>query len=239
VRLGEGQTLVGRGADCDVVLPHPTVSRQHARLEVHQGRCFLRDVGSRLGTYRNGELVARAELAQGDVLRLGHLRVDVHAAGVAGVALSDGHAHVSEASVAMPQAAGRLSGVHAVRRTTLEGEPPPAAPPDVPVLLAALADIGGALVRSASAAEILERVVALIFDLTRAERVFVMLADEGAADLVPRVARCRDGTTPHGATISRTIARLVMTDRVALLASDTAYDARLDQAESIATHRIR
>jgi adenylate cyclase len=60
-----------------------------------------------------------------------------------------------------------------------------------------------------------------------------------ARELVPRIARCRDGSIPHGASISRTIARIVMTDRVALLASDTQFDSRLDQSASIVTQQIR
>jgi adenylate cyclase len=233
VRLADGETLAGRALDCDIVLAHPTVSRQHARFQVRAGRCFLRDVGSRHGTYRNGELVSRAELRQGDVLRLGELRIDVGEAPVDGVVLSDGHAHVSEASVVV--AAGARPGA----ALTVERAMPTGEPPDVQRLLAALADIGATLVRSVSLTEILDRVVALTFDLTGAERVFVMLTDERTGELVPRVARCRDGSTPRGASISRTIARIVMTDRVGLLASDTQVDSRLDQSASIATHQIR
>jgi adenylate cyclase len=232
VRLGEGETLAGRAWDCDIVLSHPSVSRQHARFQVRGGRCFLRDVGSRHGTYRNGELVSRAELRQGDVLRLGELRIDVGNAPVDGVVLSDGHAHVSEASVVVASAGP--GGGPTVERLAPSGEPQ-----DVQRLLAALADIGATLVRSVSLSEILDRVVALTFDLTGAERVFVMLTDERTGELVPRVARCRDGSTPRGASISRTIARIVMTDRVGLLASDTQFDSRLDQSASIVTQQIR
>jgi adenylate cyclase len=231
VRLADGETLAGRAIECDIVLAHPTVSRQHARFQVRAGRCFLRDAGSRHGTYRNGELVSRAELRPGDVLRLGELRIDVGETPVDGVVLSDGHAHVSEASVVV---AGSRAGAPTVERALPTGEPP-----DVQRLLAALADIGATLVRSVSLSEILDRVVALTFDLTGAERVFVMLTDERTGELVPRVARCRDGSTPRGASISRTIARIVMTDRVGLLASDTQFDSRLDQSASIATHQIR
>jgi adenylate cyclase len=238
-RLAEGETLAGRSPDCGVVLAHPTVSRRHARFEVRQGRCFLRDVGSRLGTYRNGELITHAELSQGDVVVLGQLRLDVRDAPVEGIAFSDGHAHVSEASVALPAPGRNLSGTALLRGVTAERPLPNREPVDLQGLLGALADIGGALVRSVSAAEILDRVVGLTFELTAAERVFVMLAEERTGELMPRVARCRDGSVPHGATLSRTIARIVMQDRVGLLASDTQFDARLDQSNSIATQRIR
>jgi adenylate cyclase len=241
VRLADGETLVGRAPECDVVLPHPTVSRQHARLQVRNGRCVLRDAGSRLGTYRNGELITSAEIAAGDVLRFGQLRIDVRAAPVDGVALSDGHAHVSEASVPMPEVSRPLPGAVPLGGVTME-RPSPAAPGlhvDAQLLLAALADIGAELVRSVSLSDILDRVVALTFELTGAERVFVVLTDEASGELVPRVARHRDGSTPQGASLSRTIARIVMTDHVALLASDTLIDARLEHSDSIASQQIR
>ncbi len=245
VRLEEGETLLlGRAVDCDVVLTDPTVSRQHARVYVQQGRCFLRDIGSRHGTYRNGELVTRAELWSGDVLRVGQQRLDVRDSPIDAVALSDGHAHVSEASVHVSDSSPFVPvGPLGPTRELPVGDLSPAAPSagqvDAQRLLAALADIGGALVRSVSPSEILDRVVGLTFELTAAERVFVMLTDEQTGELVPRVARCRDGSTPHGASISRTIARIVMNDRVALLAADTQFDSRLDQAESIVTQQIR
>src|SRR5262245_28089484 len=38
--------VVGRAPDCDVRLPHPSVSRYHARLERREGGLSLTDLGS-------------------------------------------------------------------------------------------------------------------------------------------------------------------------------------------------
>ncbi|MCD7819838.1 MAG: FHA domain-containing protein [Lachnospiraceae bacterium] len=40
--------------EADVLLHSPTVSRMHARLEVRDGRCYLKDMNSRNGTFVNG-----------------------------------------------------------------------------------------------------------------------------------------------------------------------------------------
>lgn len=54
---GDG-TLIGRGSDCDVILPERQVSRHHARIErVAEGAYALYDLGSKNGTYVNGEEV--------------------------------------------------------------------------------------------------------------------------------------------------------------------------------------
>ena len=58
-------------------------------------------------------------------------------------------------------------------------------------------------------------------------------------ELAARVARRRDGATPERTTISRTVANMVMNDRVAMMATDAQGDLRLSDAESIAVHDIR
>ncbi len=55
--LVEGESLlIGRGSDCDVVLPERQVSRHHARIERGpNGVYLLRDLGSKNCTYLNGK----------------------------------------------------------------------------------------------------------------------------------------------------------------------------------------
>lgn len=72
-----GELLLGRHSSCDVVLADPEISRRHARLIFRDGRWVLIDLGSTNGTYLNGRLVHRAQLQPGDVLDLGHQRLQV------------------------------------------------------------------------------------------------------------------------------------------------------------------
>jgi len=55
--LDQAYTTIGRSADCDVVLPKRQVSRHHAEIERDDGGYLLRDLGSKNGTYVNGEEV--------------------------------------------------------------------------------------------------------------------------------------------------------------------------------------
>src|SRR5258707_12376331 len=54
VNLPDGETLIGRGANCQIHMNVANVSRQHARLRVEGSRCALSDAGSSFGTQVNG-----------------------------------------------------------------------------------------------------------------------------------------------------------------------------------------
>ncbi|MDE0890460.1 MAG: FHA domain-containing protein, partial [Phycisphaerales bacterium] len=45
---------IGRDPDSEIVLPYPSVSRRHARIQFEAGRWLLIDAGSRHGTFLNG-----------------------------------------------------------------------------------------------------------------------------------------------------------------------------------------
>ena len=66
-----GLLRVGRGAECEVRLNDPTASRCHAELRVDDGRVWVKDAGSRFGTFVNGVKTAECELRPGDVVLIG------------------------------------------------------------------------------------------------------------------------------------------------------------------------
>jgi len=55
--LSEGSNLVGRDLDCAVHIDSTTVSRHHARIVVTRGEATVEDLGSKNGTYVNGQRV--------------------------------------------------------------------------------------------------------------------------------------------------------------------------------------
>src|SRR6266571_271494 len=61
------QVVLGRDPSCDVVLDDNLVSRRHAQLEVDDsGRMVLRDLGSRNGTFVNGQRIEGAVVLGGN-----------------------------------------------------------------------------------------------------------------------------------------------------------------------------
>ena len=69
--VDEGENLIGRGLDCRVVLDDPLSSRVHAIIERREGRWFIRDAGSRNGTFVNGQKADEAQLIDGCHIKTG------------------------------------------------------------------------------------------------------------------------------------------------------------------------
>ncbi len=75
-----GATRVGRNAQCEIFLVDPSVSRNHALLDVREGNLLLRDAGSTNGTFVNGERVATRALRSGDIVAFGKTQLRVETA---------------------------------------------------------------------------------------------------------------------------------------------------------------
>ncbi|MCA9618596.1 MAG: sigma 54-interacting transcriptional regulator [Myxococcales bacterium] len=70
--LARGATALGRGEAADIRIEADSrVSRDHAVLDLRDGRVRITDRGSRYGTWVNGSRVEAERLADGDVLRIG------------------------------------------------------------------------------------------------------------------------------------------------------------------------
>lgn len=70
--LDQIPAVIGRSSECDIVLPKRQISRRHARIEQDDDGYLLRDLGSKNGTYVNGDRV-RGEpyrLQDGDEIQI-------------------------------------------------------------------------------------------------------------------------------------------------------------------------
>ncbi|UCE02261.1 MAG: SpoIIE family protein phosphatase [Candidatus Latescibacterota bacterium] len=77
LELSKPQSVIGRRNDCDIVLGDREVSRQHATIESDGSSWVVVDLGSRHGTFVNGEAVKRQTLRPGDRIRIGHREIVV------------------------------------------------------------------------------------------------------------------------------------------------------------------
>ncbi len=64
--------VIGREADCNIMIPERQISRYHARImPLEQGGASLEDLGSKNGTYLNGVMVNEpVDLHDGDLIQL-------------------------------------------------------------------------------------------------------------------------------------------------------------------------
>ena len=74
--LSDGPNLIGRDRDCAVSIDSPGVSRRHAQILVTGGTATIEDLGSKNGTYLNGQLVKGATtLDDGSQVRIGPVTI--------------------------------------------------------------------------------------------------------------------------------------------------------------------
>jgi pSer/pThr/pTyr-binding forkhead associated (FHA) protein len=71
VALEKPRITIGRSKDSEVAIDDPSISHQHAALELGSGGYRIRDLGSTNGVVVNGARMALAELKHGDRITLG------------------------------------------------------------------------------------------------------------------------------------------------------------------------
>ena len=77
-QLREGPNVIGRGQDAQFRLPDTGVSRRHLEIRWDGQVALLSDLNSTNGTTVNNAPVQEWQLADGDVIRLGHSEIVVH-----------------------------------------------------------------------------------------------------------------------------------------------------------------
>ena len=71
--LNEGENVIGRSGDMDVVIPIDGVSKKHLKVTVNGETAFAEDLGSSNGTIVNGKIIKRMTIKDGDKIALPNL----------------------------------------------------------------------------------------------------------------------------------------------------------------------
>src|ERR1700728_3876585 len=146
---------VGRKVDKDLVIADPRVSRDHAQITQEGQEFFLVDLGSKHGTFVNGERIQRQKLDRGDRLEFG-------ARDAAYILFNPAHATSNTAREFLSQ----ISVIQIKKESTdLE---------KLTLFLEAARKLNTAGVLD----EILMTMLDVTLELTRAERGYVFLKDE-------------------------------------------------------------
>lgn len=114
--LGDSPIRLGRSPDNDVVLADPHASRRHAEIRMESGQAVVVDLGSKLGTFVNGQRIAeRQALRPGDRLAFGSEQWEVVAAEAPALAPEPVPATANPAAEAAPHAPAKPVRVPRVR----------------------------------------------------------------------------------------------------------------------------
>jgi sigma-B regulation protein RsbU (phosphoserine phosphatase) len=204
---------LGRGADRDLSLPYPQVSREHACIERDAEGYLLRDTGSRHGTFLNGMQISNTRLHSHDTINLGRSH---------GVLLFE---DIEESTVRtligqISQTGSRLDSQSDLEKLSL--------------FLKAAQSLNtyGAI------NDVLRTMVEYAIRITAAERGFVFLG-ESAEGLRLEWAQDRHGETIVGhPTISFSIVRQAANSQLDFIVSDVTEEMGR-QHESLVLHAIR
>ena len=80
IALTRDEILIGRGEECDTIIPHDSISRKHARVKKLKPGYVLFDLKSKNGTYINGRPIVENLLKDGMMVRIGEIEFVFHGA---------------------------------------------------------------------------------------------------------------------------------------------------------------
>lgn len=70
-KLSKSETVIGRGQGADIQILDEGISRRHASIRVENDEIVIQDLGSRNGTFANGQRITRHVLRDGDKIQVG------------------------------------------------------------------------------------------------------------------------------------------------------------------------
>jgi len=207
---------VGRKVDKDLVIADPRVSRDHAQI-MQEGRDFyLIDLGSKHGTFVNGERVQRQKLERGDRLEFG-------ARDSAYVLFNPAHATSNTAREFLSQ----ISGIQ-IKQEASDLE-------KLTLFLEAARKLNTAGVLD----EILMTMLDVTLQLTRAERGYVFLKDEEGKLRLVAGRNSKKEPLLDDKTISHSILEESMRSNSEFLLTDTSQSLDLAGRQSIVAYDLR
>lgn len=133
----EGEIVIGRSSELDMVLVEDMVSRRHAKITVTGGQIFIQDLGSTNGSFVNGEKIKRARLNEGDRILVGTSIIKLVA--------TEGPANLNEAKAHLEDVA---SGKRTSQVRTMTGSIAEVPLPDLLQLFAASKKSGVLVIRT-------------------------------------------------------------------------------------------
>jgi adenylate cyclase len=240
--------VVGRSVACDLSIQDPTVSRQHAEVEVATGGAGVRvrDLASTNGTFLNGERIWDAVAPSGSRIAFGKVPFEVREEEPTAILTPGiGEDAPLDATILrkMPvqgtaNIAARLSEApQGTSRLRIGGQSPEDRQEKK---LDLLIDIAKELSGQTDVDRLLDRIVDLTFQVMSVDRVAILMAGDEES-LVPRISRQREDPTvipaPDGWRVPSAIARKTVQERVAILLENVPVDLAGDG--TILHHRVQ
>lgn len=76
-QLKAGANVIGRAPNCDIKILNPSISKEHATIEIYDNKVIVSDAGSRNGTFVNGVQIKKHRLQPGDKISLHETVIEI------------------------------------------------------------------------------------------------------------------------------------------------------------------
>jgi len=232
IELRHEEFTIGRGTGNDLHLKNPWLSRHHAKILHRSDGYTLLDLGSRNGTFLNGQPIrGETALSSGDLIALGDVQVRFESSAGA-LKVSDAGGPLSQEGTVMLNSEDLLfSRYHETAPRKLEAD-------GGFDLLPALNAAASELIVHYPLEELVERVLKLVVRPVRAERGALLLRSRtGDGEL--EIKAVHGYGKDEEVAISRTLIDEVLDNKKAVLTLDAQSDHRFGRADSIMLQGIR
>src|SRR5208283_1278778 len=235
IPLPEGEITVGREASNGIAITDPSVSRKHCRLSWQDGRFRVQDLESRNGTLVNGAGVEEQWLKHGDEIATGDSSFlfleEEDAAPLDNRVEFEDLLATAETTILHPRDVVYLHPDRLLRELPATSR--------VARNLNALLKISRIVHAIRNLNQLQEQLLDLIFEVAPAGRGAILLADREGHQFNSMFARMRQaGQTPL-VKVSRTVARQVLEQGIAILGTDVPNCGVLGEAESLVASQVR
>lgn len=125
IPLQEGLNVLGRSQNCDITIVSPSVSKQHAQIEVKNSNLIITDMGSRNGTFVNGVQIRKTSLSPHDKVALNDVILELEEGNASMIGrYPNGPPAYASPAPASPAMDGNVAyDLHAQHYTQQSGEP--------------------------------------------------------------------------------------------------------------------
>ncbi len=218
--------LMGRETDCSIQILDKGTSRHHAEIFRVGEMCFIRDLGSRNGTFVNEERIHEELLREGDRITIGSTTVVFEAdhtePGPKNIRFTeDGE---DEMGSTLELRLDDLAGLEEEEdRDTAN--------------FRAIYQLGRLLGHERSVEAAQEKGLAFMAEIVPAEQIYLFARDPATGSFVPRARYERDPSSPG--QVSRSIIKRCLAEFRSILTMDAMDDARFKKNESVVIKGIR
>jgi Nif-specific regulatory protein len=236
IPLSEGEVTIGREASNGIAVVDPSVSRKHCVLSAQEGRFRVRDLDSRNGTLVNGTGVEEQWLQHGDEIAAGDssflflIEEDDLTQTDGRVEFEDVRA-TAETTILHPRDVVYLQPDRLLRELPATSR--------VARNLNALLKISRIVHAIRDLNDLQGQLLDLIFEVVPASRGAILLADREGHQFNSMFARMRQSGNAPFVKVSRTVARQVLEQGIAMLGSDVPGSDELREVESLAASQVR